>query len=141
MAANQLQSDDPIHAGEALVVPVPPPPVRSAHMRYRVRRGDTIVTVADRFGVTTAELRRWNGIRSNHLPVGRRLYVSAPVSRGRHRGRHRRTERGTSRDNVHAGHSSISSRRTRGHASRANRNTTKKHSSAHTSRRHKKHAR
>lgn len=141
MVANQLQSDDPIHAGEALVVPVPPPPVRSAHMRYRVRRGDTIVTVADRFGVTTGELRRWNGIRSNHLPVGRRLYVSEPHESHRHSRGHRHTKREASRSRDRSVHTSASSRRTRTHASRANHNVTKKHSSAHSSRHHKKHAR
>jgi membrane-bound lytic murein transglycosylase D len=99
LAVNQLQPDDPIHAGEALIVPVAPPPATSAHMRYRARRGDTMITVADRFGVTTGQLRRWNRIRSNRLPVGRLLYVSEPV-----RSRHRST-RGRRR------HSSASTRR------------------------------
>jgi len=79
MAVNQLQVGDPIQPGETLVVPVAPRRERRSPMRYRVRRGDTIVTVADRFGVTTRELRRWNGMRSNHLYAGRTLYVSEPV--------------------------------------------------------------
>ncbi len=106
IAVNQLQRDDAVHAGEALVVPVPPPPAVSAHMRYRARRGDTIVTVADRFGVTTGQLRRWNGIRSNRLPVGRLLYVSEPV-RGRHRSS-RRGGRGSSK--ARSGRSASSAR-------------------------------
>jgi membrane-bound lytic murein transglycosylase D len=82
--ANGLRSDDSIHANQPLLIPVPPP-VISAHMRYRVRRGDTMVTLADRFGVTTSQLRRWNGLHGNRLPVGRTIYVSEPV-RTHHRG-------------------------------------------------------
>jgi membrane-bound lytic murein transglycosylase D len=88
IAANDLQEEDPVHAGETLVIPVPPPAVLSAHMRYRTRRGDTMVTLADRFGVTTGQLRRWNGIRGNRLPAGRLLYVSEPVRTRYRRGRH-----------------------------------------------------
>ncbi len=82
LAANQLQPNASLQSGEAIVIPVAPPAVR-AHMRYRTRRGDTIVTVADRFGVTTGQLRRWNGIRGSRLPVGRMLYVSEPVRSSR----------------------------------------------------------
>ncbi len=92
-SANQLRSDDSIHANQALLIPVPPPPVSSAHRRYRIRRGDTMVTLADRFGVTTSQLRRWNGLHGNRLPVGRTIYVSEPVRR---RGRHSRHEPGSS---------------------------------------------
>jgi len=87
-AANGLHTDDSLHADEALVIPVPPP-VTSAHMRYRVRRGDTMVTLADRFGVTTSQLRRWNRLRGNRLPVGRTIYVSEPVRRHHRRSRYK----------------------------------------------------
>jgi membrane-bound lytic murein transglycosylase D len=74
----------PLHAalapGTALVIPLPPAPMPTiARMRYRTRRGDTVVTVADRFGVTAAEVRRWNHLRENHLLPGRMLYVSQPA--------------------------------------------------------------
>lgn len=81
-AVNELHVDDPVHAGEALVVPVAPV-AATRHLRYRVRRGDSIVTVADRFGVTTTQLRRWNRIAGNRLQVGKLLYVSEPVLYGR----------------------------------------------------------
>lgn len=77
--ANNMGSDDPIHAGDALVIPVPLPQVRPSHRRYRVRRGDTVITLADRFGITTGELRRWNGLRGNRIRAGRWIYVSEPV--------------------------------------------------------------
>jgi membrane-bound lytic murein transglycosylase D len=85
-AANQLEPGDRIQAGQALAIPVKP--VAIAHnRRYRVRRGDTMVTLADRFGVTTSQLRRWNGIRSNRVPAGRLIYVSEPVRTSRRRSR------------------------------------------------------
>ncbi len=147
-AVNQLQSDDPIHPGEALAIPVLPPPVVAAHMHYRVRRGDTIVTVADRFGVTTGQLRRWNGIRSNRLPVGRLLYVSEPVRSGSHsRRRSRMTDAQDSGLHSSRRFRSVSAarashgRRTGSHSSPPKVNPATAHSSVRSSRRHKKTAR
>ncbi|MGB6931745.1 MAG: LysM peptidoglycan-binding domain-containing protein [Acidobacteriaceae bacterium] len=113
--ANGLHSDDSIHANQALVIPVPPPPMSTAHMRYRVRRGDTMVTLADRFGVTTSQLRRWNGLHGNRLPVGRTIYVSEPVRTHRRRSRYppesntQRSSKGHSSSGSKAHHSSSSS--------------------------------
>jgi membrane-bound lytic murein transglycosylase D len=44
-----------------------------------VRRGDTVVTVADRFGISVEELRRWNHLSSNGLRVRSSLAVAEPV--------------------------------------------------------------
>jgi membrane-bound lytic murein transglycosylase D len=44
-----------------------------------VRRGDTLVTVADRFGVSVEELRRWNHLSSNVVKPGSSLAVAEPV--------------------------------------------------------------
>lgn len=110
-AANQLQPGDPIHAGEALVIPVAPPRAVSRHLRYKIRRGDTIVTVADRFGVTTGELRRWNGLRSNRLRSGQVLYVSEPVRRSSH------TRHATGKRSSHGTHTTTPTKRSE-HASK-----------------------
>ncbi len=40
---------------------------------YTVRRGDTLSEIADRYGVRTAELRRWNGLASSRINVGQTL--------------------------------------------------------------------
>src|SRR5438477_9461442 len=50
--------------------------------RYRVRRGDTVETVADNFGVSTGMVRRWNHLRSNSLSGWRVVYVHLPVAPG-----------------------------------------------------------
>ncbi|HEX4021463.1 MAG TPA: transglycosylase SLT domain-containing protein [Acidobacteriaceae bacterium] len=79
---NELHSGDALDAGTGLVIPVPLARESTAsRTRYRARRGDTVVTVADRFGVTAAQLRRWNHLRGNRLPSGRLLYIAQPVYR------------------------------------------------------------
>ncbi len=79
--ANQLEAGDSIASVEALVVPVPPAAEPLAHTRlYTVRRGDTLVTIADRFGVSLSQLRRWNAIPSGiRVAAGRRLRVAEPA--------------------------------------------------------------
>jgi membrane-bound lytic murein transglycosylase D len=47
-------------------------------VQYTVRRGDTISKVAQRFGVSTQDLREWNRLRSNKLRRGMRLTVVPP---------------------------------------------------------------
>lgn len=125
-AANGLREDDSIHKDETLLIPVPPPAVSSAHMRYRVRRGDTMVTLADRFGVTTGQLRRWNGIRGNHLPTGRLLYVSEPVRTHYRRGRHEYAAGGTNAHRRSHGDSDTHSSSSKSHAKASSRTHHKK---------------
>jgi len=136
IAANGLQEDDSLQAGQALVIPVAPPRVAPKHARYRTRRGDTIVTVADRFGVTTDEIRRWNGIRANRLPAGRLLYVSAPVRRSHSSSRHRRT-RGEATQHRASGTHSKSSAHAEPHSSHSRNKVATKHSTESKSAHHK----
>jgi membrane-bound lytic murein transglycosylase D len=80
-AANQLSTEEGIAGLQALVVPVPPAPESLTRARlYTVRRGDTLVTIADRFGVSLSQLRRWNEIPSGiRVTPGRRLHVAEPA--------------------------------------------------------------
>jgi membrane-bound lytic murein transglycosylase D len=66
---------------EALVVPVPLAAEPLAGIRmYTARRGDTLVTIADRFGVSLSQLRRWNSIPAGiRVDPGRRLRVAEPA--------------------------------------------------------------
>lgn len=43
--------------------------------RYKVRRGDTIGELAQKFGVTQAEIRKWNGLSSNKLIAGKIIKI------------------------------------------------------------------
>ena len=89
LAANDRQNDSAIAEGDDLVIPVAGS--GGVHpLQYTPRRGDTLVTVADRFNVTTEDLRQWNHLRSAALPVGRKMYVAEPV-RLASAGRGRRT--------------------------------------------------
>ena len=90
-AANQLRQSDSIQGVEALVVPVPPSAAPSSRMLlYTARRGDTLVTIADRFGVSLNQLRRWNKIAGIKVEPGRRLHVAEPASVPRTRRSRRR---------------------------------------------------
>lgn len=42
---------------------------------YRVKRGDTLARLASRYGVTSNQIKQWNGLSSNKLSVGRRLKI------------------------------------------------------------------
>ncbi|MGA2349552.1 MAG: LysM peptidoglycan-binding domain-containing protein [Terracidiphilus sp.] len=80
-AANQLRASDGVAGVEALLVPAAPLAEPVAHVRlYTVRRGDTLVTIADRFGVSLNDLRRWNRIPGIKVQSGQRLRVAEPVS-------------------------------------------------------------
>ncbi len=80
-AASGLAVGDEVAEGDELVVPVAPvAAANGSHpQRYAVRRGDTLVTVADRFNVSVEELRQWNHLRSGSVSAGRVLAVSEPV--------------------------------------------------------------
>jgi membrane-bound lytic murein transglycosylase D len=44
-------------------------------LTHRVKRGDTLAKLAGRYGVTSAQIKLWNGLSSNKLTVGRRLKI------------------------------------------------------------------
>ncbi len=89
---NQLSPDESLTGHQALIVPVPFEAAPSTRARlYTVRRGDTLVTIADRFGVSLAQLRRWNGISGTRVEPGRRLHIAEPVARARKVASRRRT--------------------------------------------------
>ncbi len=76
-AANHLRVSDSIEGIEALLVPAAPVAEPVSHPRlYTARRGDTLVTISDRFGVSLTQLRRWNKITGTKVPPGQRLYVA-----------------------------------------------------------------
>jgi membrane-bound lytic murein transglycosylase D len=87
--ANQLRESNRIEGVEGLAIPAAAPVAAAAaagasappvaHARvYTARRGDTLVTIADRYGVSLNQLRRWNEITGTLVRPGRRLYVADP---------------------------------------------------------------
>lgn len=46
---------------------------------YRVRRGDSLGSIARRYHVTTAQIKEWNGLRSNTIHPGQKLVIRTGV--------------------------------------------------------------
>ncbi|MFD0863165.1 LysM peptidoglycan-binding domain-containing protein [Sungkyunkwania multivorans] len=44
-------------------------------IRYRVRSGDYLGKIANKYGVRVSQIKKWNGLRSNNLSVGQRLTI------------------------------------------------------------------
>ena len=116
---NGITAQDPMSVGDELVVPVQSVAAARAPQRYTARRGDTLVTIADRFNISPEELRRWNKLSASTLKPGRVLYVAEPVrlaasSRGRGRRSSRRGARTgsshSSKGSAHKGSSHPSGR-------------------------------
>jgi membrane-bound lytic murein transglycosylase D len=78
-ATNGLSAGEGVDTGDELVIPVASSVASAGPQRYGVRRGDTLITVADRFGVSVEELRRWNHLSSNVVRPGSSLAVAEPV--------------------------------------------------------------
>ena len=88
--ANGLSMRRPLARGTELIIPIPARPVPSApapvaqaraslpappsgvgdRIRYRIRPGDTLGSIADRYGVTVREIQAWNGLRSTRIAAG-----------------------------------------------------------------------
>jgi len=48
---------------------------QSNKIRYRVRSGDYLGKISERYGVSVSKIKRWNGLRSNRLKIGQRLTI------------------------------------------------------------------
>jgi membrane-bound lytic murein transglycosylase D len=85
---NNLDGDENLRAESELIIPVAPGKHPSDEMAsysrrattYKVRKGDTVETVADNFGVPPAMIRRWNHLKGDSVRGRRVLYVHLPVS-------------------------------------------------------------
>jgi membrane-bound lytic murein transglycosylase D len=85
--ANQLDSSADLDTGAKLIIPLAPGKHSSGDETYskrltvyRVRKNDTVQTVADNLGIPPATLRRWNRMKGDSLAGRRVLYVHLPVS-------------------------------------------------------------
>jgi membrane-bound lytic murein transglycosylase D len=99
--ANGLDGRTPLQVGEKLIIPAVarPQPAWGKLVRYRVRRGDTLESIAEQFDVGVAELKSWNGLRGNRVARGMRLKVypggrtPPPTAKSRSRSREAGAER------------------------------------------------
>ncbi|HEV7220207.1 MAG: transglycosylase SLT domain-containing protein [Terriglobales bacterium] len=87
--ANNLETGENPTVEAKLIIPITPArhaagegvQAYAKHLTvYRIRRGDTVQSVADNFGLSPAVVRRWNRLKGNGLQGRRILYVHLPVS-------------------------------------------------------------
>jgi peptidoglycan lytic transglycosylase D len=120
---NQLEPTADISGEDALIIPTVPPAasgMQRSNARYRVDHEDTLVTLADRFNVTTEQLRRWNHLHSSAIRPGQTLFVAEPAhvsasargkrGRGRGHGNAHGTTKSSSKSTSQTAHSKASSK-------------------------------
>jgi membrane-bound lytic murein transglycosylase D len=74
--ANNLDRHAALDVGEKLIIPAAAPvESKSRLVRYRVRKGDTLGGIADRFSVPTEDVRKWNHMSTNHVSRGMVLRI------------------------------------------------------------------
>jgi len=79
-SANGLSNNSELVAGRKLQIPGgkggATPPAESTRMTYKVRSGDTLSEIAEKFNVSVRQLMTWNQLRqSTSLRAGQRLVV------------------------------------------------------------------
>jgi len=85
--ANDL-ADELLVPESRLIIPIAPGKERDsstyarAITRYKIRKGDTVESVAANFGVSAKMIRSWNRIKGESLAGRRTLLVHLPVSPG-----------------------------------------------------------
>jgi membrane-bound lytic murein transglycosylase D len=83
-AVNNLSGDE-LAPDAKLIIPVTPgratttTTYQRATVRYKVRAGDTVLSVADEWGVPPEMVRKWNGLKGNELRRGRFLAIHRPA--------------------------------------------------------------
>lgn len=86
--ANNLEDSDPVAANTKLTIPIAPgkraiteeATYSRRAIRYKVRKGDTVQSVADNFGVPPAMVRHWNHVKGDSLRGRTVVYVHLPVT-------------------------------------------------------------
>ncbi len=130
-SVNGIGARQTVPAGYALLVPMQRPSAEGAAslvdavfttvpigrtFYHTVQRGDTLQSVAARYGVTTQELKRWNRLSRDTVRTGQRIKVTSDVAAVKsvaqgHRSRsaHAKTDKG----NSHAKRATTSHRTTK----------------------------
>ena len=55
--------------------PLPELVDQNNRIRYRVKSGDYLGKIANKYGVTVAQIKQWNGLKSTQLSIGQRLTI------------------------------------------------------------------
>ncbi len=83
--ANNLDSDE-VTIGSKLIIPIAPDKsgdtvaYSKKATRYKVRKGDTVGSIADDFQVPVEKVRKWNHLKGNTVAGGRTLLIYKPLA-------------------------------------------------------------
>ncbi len=87
--ANSLDGDDKLQSASKIIIPIAPGKHATTEdgatyarhaTRYKLRRGDTLQSVADNFAVPPTMVCRWNHLKGNSLQGRRVVYIHLPVT-------------------------------------------------------------
>jgi membrane-bound lytic murein transglycosylase D len=67
--------DDAVAASASARTPAPRAESTPERVIHRVRRGDTLFSIAKRYDTTVEELKEWNRLRSSAIQIGQRLTI------------------------------------------------------------------
>jgi membrane-bound lytic murein transglycosylase D len=75
--ANNLEHREALDPGEKLIIPAAPAQsdTKRRLVSYRVRKGDTLLGIADRFSVDADDVRKWNRLQGNRVARGMVLRI------------------------------------------------------------------
>jgi membrane-bound lytic murein transglycosylase D len=87
--ANDLENgpNSALEADTRLIIPIAPgkqtdtSTYAHATTRYKIRKGDTVESVAENFGVSAKMVRSWNHLKGSSLAGRKILYLHLPVTR------------------------------------------------------------
>src|SRR5271154_1503097 len=84
---DEADAKEPLDAESRLIIPIAAgkqsdtSTYAHATTHYKIRKGDTVETVAENFGVSPKMIRVWNHIKGDSLAGRRILYLHLPVTR------------------------------------------------------------
>ncbi|MCX7981654.1 MAG: LysM peptidoglycan-binding domain-containing protein [Syntrophales bacterium] len=85
-SANNMTNSHSLKVGQVLIIPgqgqkkeIAKKEPKSNSMTYTVKRGDTLASIAQKHGLTVAQLKELNRLKSNQLKVGAKLIIRKPV--------------------------------------------------------------
>ena len=98
--SNNIERTAVLEPGTKLTIPATQSASETKRLlvSYRVRRGDTLAGIADRFSVNSEDVRKWNRLRSNHVSRGMvlRIYTIGGAPEPYRRSARSRSKRKTS---------------------------------------------
>ena len=67
--ANSLERGAGLDPGEKLIIPATQAQAETKRrlVSYRVRKGDTLLGIADQFSVDSDDVKKWNRLKTNHV--------------------------------------------------------------------------